>query len=103
VDFSGYFHPVFKLDFRNGIRVLNHINAHGTGTGQTSRAVYNWNDTINFNLNLGNGATTQTFGQTFLLTGRGSASDLKLKALFHIVANVNGVNITVDFFSETCK
>ncbi|NGP76305.1 hypothetical protein G3570_06655 [Balneolaceae bacterium YR4-1] len=101
VDFEGVFHPVFKIGDNGGFQVLDHINARGTGVGQTSGTVYNWNDTINFHLKLA-GASTQTRGQTWVLVPRGGGETLLLKSILHITLNQNSFNVTVDNFSVSC-
>ncbi len=105
VDVEGFFHPVFQFtaDGAGGFHSKGHFNATGIGVGQSTGAIYNWNDAINFESNFRPPQETFTSQQSLLLVGRGDAVNQRLKALFHVTVTPNGVvNITADSFTQEC-
>lgn len=106
VDVTGQFHPVFKFteDGNGGIHFKGHFNATGIGIGQSTGAIYNWNDAINQEDNFRAPQETFTFQQSLELIGRGQAANYRLRALFHVTVTPNGVvNITADNFTVDCS
>lgn len=84
-----------------------HMNAEGTGVGQTSGATYQWNEsfkeTASFDLSEGAPFIT-TSVRTVNLVGQGQAPNLKVKARFHVTVNANGeVTARISEFEEVCK
>lgn len=80
-----------------------HINAVGIGVGQTTGAIYNWNDVINDVGNFSGAQQTITSLQNLRLIGRGSAPNYRLTARFHVTVTPQGVvHITADTFSVDC-
>jgi hypothetical protein len=105
VDFEGEFHVVTNFVESKSGNVMSkfHINAKGTGVGQTSGAVYQWNDAINESFNASKGLNF-TGNQSWLLIGQGKAPNFKLNSTFHITINANGeVTAEVNNFSAECK
>lgn len=105
VEFDGLFHVVVNEVISNSgnITAKFHINAKGTGVGQTSGAVYQWNDAINETLNLSKGGNL-TRTQTFSLVSQGKTQNFKGHLTYHITVNANG-EVTTEFenLSVECK
>ena len=97
VDVEGEFHFVENSVISNSGNSTSkfHINAKGIGVGQTSGAVYQWNDAINESLNLSKGGN-YTFTQTLLIVGQGKAPNFKGHLTYHITVNANG-DVTTEF------
>jgi hypothetical protein len=106
VDVTGQFHPVFKFtaDGNGGFHFKGHFNATGIGIGQSTGAIYNWNDAINEEDNFRAPQETFTSQRSLELIGRDQAANFRLRALFHVTVTPNGVvNITADNFTVDCS
>jgi hypothetical protein len=106
VDFSGEFHIVTSLTTTKSgnLHTTFHINAKGTGIGQTSGTTYQWNDNIIEVVNEGTLPLTITALNTWRLIGRGHAGNFVLKQRFHVTVNANGeVTALHDTFEVTCR
>jgi hypothetical protein len=81
-----------------------HINAKGTGTGQTSGATYQWNDAINQTVHDAPTPSVVSATQTTTLVGQGGAPNLRARFRFHLTVNANGeMTVLIDEFEEICK
>ena len=106
VAFTGEFHiKVTETISRSGnFHFTFHINAKGTGVGQTSGDTYQWNDNIVEVVNDAALPITVTALQTWKLIGKGAAANFVLKQRFHVTVNANGeVTALHDTFEVTCK
>jgi hypothetical protein len=106
VDFTGEFHvkTSFTSSASGNEHFTFHINAKGTGVGQTSGATYQWNDNIVEVVNDADLPFTLTELQTWKLIGQGAADNFLLKQRFHVTVNANGdVTVVHDTFEVTCK
>ncbi|WP_373495174.1 hypothetical protein [Aquiflexum sp.] len=105
VDVDGEFHFVSNSVFSNNGNVMlkYHVNGKGTGVGQDSGAVYQWNEVSNQTFNASKGIN-YTVTQTFMMIGQGKAPNRKVHLTYHITINANG-ELTVDVYnlSVECK
>src|SRR5919108_1447123 len=105
VDFTGEYHIKSSWTASNSgnLHFTFHINAKGTGVGQTSGATYQWNDAI---IEVYHDAAlpfTATLIQTWKLIGQGAADNFVLKARIHVTINANGdVTAEHDSLEVTC-
>jgi hypothetical protein len=107
VDLSGVYHVVVASTTSASDNTTDrfHINAKGTGVGETSGATYQWNDAINQTQNIRDGAgIVISAPQTTALVGQGGVSDIHFRARFHVTVNANGdLTVVIDQFDAICK
>jgi hypothetical protein len=107
IDGSGIFHLKVSSTVTPSGRVNGtfHINAKGTGVGQTTGAKYEWNDVIqeSFGFDVDVAPAHDTFTRRFRLIGQGGVPDRRFDLIFHITINANGEVTSFKFdVSDTC-
>ncbi len=98
VDISGQFHPVIKgfVNANGNFHGMFHINAKGTGVGQTTGATYEWNDRLFDLTNIApGGAQTFILNDNTRLIGHGQAVNQQFHIQIKVTINANG-DVTVD-------
>lgn len=106
IQVAGTFHPVSRIsvDGSGGFHTKSHINATGVGVGLLTENVYNWNDAINFQESFQPPHATFTSQQSFLLIGRASAPNQRLRMIMHVTVTPDGIaNVTADRFRLECS
>lgn len=105
VDVAGTFHEVVQAFVGPGGKehFRFHINANGTGVGQSSGARYQWSDRLFDVTNLSAaGAQTFTLNDKARLIGQGGAPNLDIAT--HIKVTINGQgDVTVDRFTARAR
>ncbi|RPJ63939.1 MAG: hypothetical protein EHM24_23690 [Acidobacteria bacterium] len=98
VDVSGTFHPVLRGIPGVDRHILFHINAKGTGVGQTTGARYQWNDRLFDNDHvLATGQTSFILNDNTRLIGQGGAPNAVFHLRIKVTVNARGV-VTVNRF-----
>jgi hypothetical protein len=107
VDLSGTFHDSSKfLVGPNGKLLFRfHINAKGTGVGQTTGSTYQWNDRLFDITNVApGGAFTFILNDHTRLIGQGTVPNLDIRAKIKVTVNANGdVTVDVSRFEAICR
>ncbi|MGH2393114.1 MAG: hypothetical protein ACRDGH_06400 [Candidatus Limnocylindria bacterium] len=100
VDLSGTFHDNSKFLFGPNGKVLFrfHINAKGTGVGQSTGSTYQWNDRLLDITNVApEGAFTFILNDHTRLIGQGTTPNLDIRVKEKVTVNANG-DVIVDVF-----
>lgn len=103
VNVSGTFHETVKFRVGpNGKSLFRfHINAKGTGVGQTSGTTYQWNDRLFDITNIApEGATSFILNDYGRLIGQGGAPDLHVRIRIKVTIDANGEVRVDDFHAE---
>jgi hypothetical protein len=106
VDVTGTFHPVVQSFVGPGGKELFkfHINAKGTGVGESTAARYQWNDRL-FDITNIVPAKTVSFilNDNTRLIGQGGAANARFAVRIKMTINANG-EVTVDKLAvhDTC-
>jgi hypothetical protein len=96
VDISGTFHPVTRGIPGVDRHFLFHINAKGTGVGQTTGAKYQWNDRLFDNDHVTvTGPISFVLNDNTRLVGQGGAPNAVVHVRIKVTVNAKGV-VTVD-------
>ena len=100
VDLSGTFHDnsKFLLGPNGKLLFRFHINAKGTGIGQSTGSTYQWNDRLFDITNIAPaGAFTVILNDHTRLIGQGTTPNLDVRVKIKVTVNANG-DVTVEMF-----